>query len=61
MRTHRKKYRVTLKLSQIRKLNAFLRNWANDTESDDLASLLTAHLVKTDIRGKRHKPVLKGI
>lgn len=51
------KWRIVLRTGQIRKENRFLRSWANRTESDDLAALIMAHLLKTD-RGD--KAVLRG-
>jgi len=51
------KHRITFKTGQIRRINRFLRYLANTTESDSLAHLYEASLVKSD-RG--NKATLKG-
>lgn len=50
------KARVVLKMSQIRKANTSLRNWANEQESDNLHFLLKSAIIRT----KADKVVLKG-
>lgn len=53
------KSRVTLKSSQIRKNNIFLKNWANQQESDNLHDLLKSHIINT-MGNIGEKVVLKG-
>lgn len=52
-----RKWRIVLHSSQIRKHNAFLRNWANRTESDELAQLI----MDTLIRGNPTRITMKGM
>lgn len=47
---------VSLNSGQIRKHNKFLRNWANNTESDNLANLILDSVITT----KTGKVVVKG-
>jgi hypothetical protein len=53
------KSRVTLTMSQIRKANTSLRNWANEQESDELHYLLKSHLINAN-GANGEKVVLKG-
>lgn len=41
------KNRIVLKVGRIRKYNAYVRKWANATNSDDLADLILATKIKT--------------
>lgn len=55
-RTKTMKHRIVLKAHDIRKANAFLKNWANETETDE-----TYHqIMDGTIRTKSGKAVLKG-
>lgn len=49
--------RIVLKSSNIRKHNAYLRNWANRTESDNLANLILDGIIMAE----SGKAVLKGV
>jgi len=48
-----------LKSGQIRKHNMFLRNWANQTESDNLAEIILSSIIKTK-PNNTGKVVVKG-